>query len=121
MNPEDDQFTVDDDCATFHAHPTQSQFEAFSRKHPRTSSLSMLFEHPCHEPPPLDFSRIHLPNLTSLELACVNVELLQLTSDNTPSITSIDLHNLLGDVALRLELPELVSFDAEHTFVAAPS
>ena len=80
----------------------------------------MSFEHPNHDPPPLDFSRIHLPSLTSLELACANVGLLQLTSDNTPSITSIDLHNLLDDFALRLELPELVSFDAEHSFVGGP-
>ena len=120
LNPAD-LFTVDDDdCATFHAHPTQSQFEAFAQKHPHTTSLSMSFEHPNHDPPPLDFSRIHLPSLTSLELACANVGLLQLTSDNTPSITSIDLHNLLDDFALRLELPELVSFDAEHSFVGGP-
>ena len=108
-------FTVDDSEATFHSHPTQSKFETFAKNHQQIVALHMSFE--SDDYPPLDFSRICLPNLQRLELRCVNVHLLQLTQTNTPSITSISLDNLTGEMGLHLELPELLSFSAEHTFV----
>ena len=108
-------FAVDENEATFHSHPTQLMFETFAKNNQQIEHLDMTFE--SGDYPSLDFSRIHLPNLQHLTLTCVNVHILQLTSENTPSITSVSLDNLTGEMALRLELPELVSFSAEHSFV----
>ena len=57
---------------------------------------------------------IVFPHLETLTLVCVEVDILHLTSENMPKLKSIDLSNL-SDIILDLSLPELRSFNAEHS------
>jgi hypothetical protein len=103
--------------AEFCRHPTQDTMVRFVKKYgERVRSLSMKLDY-TEENEPIDFQHLVLPNLENLNLKDVFVKNLHLTSTNTPLLASIFLSNIHGYMKLFLELPNLISFYAEHTHV----
>lgn len=99
-------------------HLTQKSFERLATTFANLEKLSIHQEYD-DDLPMLDWSKVRLPLLRDLLLACCPVMSIEFNQINTPSLESLHIENQGPEAAekFKLDLPHLQSATFEHTQV----
>jgi len=97
--------------------PSQSELGRIASRFPGLVTLEIRAEY-CDSPEELEFAEVCFPALTRLTLSCVGLCSITFTEANTPLLQDLSLSNIEGSVCpFRLALPDLRTFDAEHSML----